>query len=106
MADAVNCAKSGQKLPEGYYNLQLLLPEPIAAEVLEAAGGDESDPVWWEALCRPSRKLRVGQLVCAIGTPGCLDGPKLKDMPPYSAWIGKEDNEKKWIKCRWARNAA
>jgi len=25
MADAVACAKSGQKLPEGYYNVQLML---------------------------------------------------------------------------------
>jgi uncharacterized protein involved in oxidation of intracellular sulfur len=25
MADAVACAKSGQKVPEGYYNLQLML---------------------------------------------------------------------------------
>ncbi|MCC6623737.1 MAG: hypothetical protein IT385_20935 [Deltaproteobacteria bacterium] len=37
--------------------------------------------------------------VCAIGTPGCLDGPKLKDTVPYSTWIGSKDNEKKWIKC-------
>jgi uncharacterized protein involved in oxidation of intracellular sulfur len=25
MADAVGCARSGQKVPEGYYNLQLML---------------------------------------------------------------------------------
>ena len=25
MADAVGCAKAGQKVPEGYYNLQLML---------------------------------------------------------------------------------
>lgn len=25
MADAVGCAKTGQKVPEGYYNLQLML---------------------------------------------------------------------------------
>ncbi|MFO0748734.1 MAG: hypothetical protein U1F43_24185 [Myxococcota bacterium] len=37
--------------------------------------------------------------VCAIGTPGCVDGPKLKDTVPYSTWIGTKDNEKKWIKC-------
>jgi hypothetical protein len=36
--------------------------------------------------------------VCAIGTPGCLDGPKMKDLPPFSAWVGKEKNEKVYIK--------
>lgn len=44
---------------------EVLLLEPIAAEVVEAAGGDESDAVWWQALCRPSRKLGVGQVVRA-----------------------------------------
>jgi S-adenosylmethionine:tRNA ribosyltransferase-isomerase len=44
---------------------EVLLLEPIPAEVVEAAGGDESDPEWWQALCRPSRKLRVGQIVRA-----------------------------------------
>lgn len=44
---------------------EVLLLEPISAEVLEAAGGDETDPQWWQALCRPSRKLRVGQVVRA-----------------------------------------
>lgn len=44
---------------------EVLLLEPIADEVLEAAGGTDEDPQWWEALCRPSRKLRVGQVVRA-----------------------------------------
>ena len=29
MADAVTCAKAGQKVPEGYYNLQLMLGKVI-----------------------------------------------------------------------------
>lgn len=29
MADAVTCAKSGQKVPEGYYNVQLMLGKII-----------------------------------------------------------------------------
>ena len=29
MADAVACAKSGQKVPEGYYNVQLMLGKVI-----------------------------------------------------------------------------
>ena len=34
--------------------------------------------------------------VSAIGTPGCLDGPKLKDC--YVGWIGTESNENAYIK--------
>ena len=30
MADAVACAKSGQKVPEGYYNVQLMLGKGAA----------------------------------------------------------------------------
>ena len=44
---------------------EVLLLEPIDAAVLEAAGADDEDPEWWEALCRPSRKLAVGQIVRA-----------------------------------------
>ena len=29
MADAVGCAKAGQKVPEGYYNMQLMLNKII-----------------------------------------------------------------------------
>jgi len=29
MADAVTCAKAGQKVPEGYYNIQLMLGKVI-----------------------------------------------------------------------------
>lgn len=29
MADAVACAKAGQKLPEGYYNIQLMLGKVV-----------------------------------------------------------------------------
>lgn len=36
--------------------------------------------------------------VSAIGTPGCLDGPKLKDLPPFSTWIGTKKNDKVYIK--------
>jgi S-adenosylmethionine:tRNA ribosyltransferase-isomerase len=44
---------------------EVLLLEPVDPAVVEAAGGTDDDPQWWEALCRPSRKLRVGQRVRA-----------------------------------------
>lgn len=35
MADAVNCAKAGQKVPQGFYNLELMLKSVIrTGEVL------------------------------------------------------------------------
>jgi len=35
MADAVTCAKAGQKVPEGYYNAQLMLGKIVrSGEVL------------------------------------------------------------------------
>ncbi len=44
---------------------EVLLLEPLDAAVVEAAGGDERDHGWWQALCRPSRRLRVGAVVPA-----------------------------------------
>jgi uncharacterized protein involved in oxidation of intracellular sulfur len=35
MADAVACAKSGQKVPEGYYNLQLMLGKVLLAQLAD-----------------------------------------------------------------------
>ncbi len=50
---------------------EVLLLEPIDDAVLEAAGGEESDSGWWQALVRPSRKLRAGQVVdAATGSSG------------------------------------
>jgi uncharacterized protein involved in oxidation of intracellular sulfur len=31
MGDAVSCAKSGQKVPEGYYNLELMIGKAVRA---------------------------------------------------------------------------
>ncbi len=44
---------------------EVLLLEPVDPAILEAAGAVEDDPEWWQALCRPSRKLQVGQVVQA-----------------------------------------
>ncbi len=44
---------------------EVLLLEPLDAAVVEAAGGDERDHGWWQALCRPSRKLGIGEVVPA-----------------------------------------
>lgn len=50
MADAVGCAKSGQKVPEGYYNMQLMLGKvlrkgevALCGTCMDARGLTEAD---------------------------------------------------------------
>jgi len=38
MADAVSCAKSGQKVPQGFYNLELMLKSVLRAGEVLACG--------------------------------------------------------------------
>lgn len=38
MADAVGCAKSGQKVPEGYYNVQLMLNKVLRKGSVQLCG--------------------------------------------------------------------
>lgn len=52
MADAVGCAKAGQKVPEGYYNVQLMLGKllrkgevALCGTCMDARGLDQSDMV-------------------------------------------------------------
>ncbi|HLF30794.1 MAG TPA: DsrE family protein [Xanthomonadales bacterium] len=52
MADAVACAKSGQKVPEGYYNVQLMLGKVVrkgelalCGTCMDARGLSEADVV-------------------------------------------------------------
>ncbi|MDP3626306.1 MAG: DsrE family protein [Hydrogenophaga sp.] len=52
MADAVGCAKAGQKVPEGYYNVQLMLVKvlrkgevALCGTCMDARGLSESDMV-------------------------------------------------------------
>jgi len=52
MADAVACAKSGQKVPEGYYNLQLMLGKVLRKGDVGLCG-----------TCMDARGLRDEELV-------------------------------------------
>jgi len=52
MADAVGCAKSGQKVPDGYYNVQLMLNKvlrkgelALCATCMDARGLTEADMI-------------------------------------------------------------
>jgi uncharacterized protein involved in oxidation of intracellular sulfur len=52
MADAVACAKSGQKVPEGYYNVQLMLGKVVRKGEVALCG-----------TCMDARSLREGEVI-------------------------------------------
>jgi uncharacterized protein involved in oxidation of intracellular sulfur len=52
MADAVGCAKSGQRVPEGYYNLQLMLAKVLRKGEVGLCG-----------TCMDARGLRDEELI-------------------------------------------
>ena len=52
MADAVGCAKSGQKVPEGYYNVQLMLGKVLRKGEVGLCG-----------TCMDARGLRDDELI-------------------------------------------
>lgn len=52
LADAVTCAKSGQKVPEGYYNIQLMLGKVLRKGEVALCG-----------TCMDARGLRDEELI-------------------------------------------
>ena len=52
MADAVTCAKTGQKVPEGYYNVQLMLGKIVRSGEVLLCG-----------TCMDARGLRADEII-------------------------------------------
>lgn len=71
MADAVTCAKSGQKVPEGYYNVQLML-DKIAKNGEVALCGT----------CMDARGLMAEELMA---------GTKRGSMAQFADWTVEAD---------------
>lgn len=71
MADAVTCAKSGQKVPEGYYNVQLML-DKIARNGEVALCGT----------CMDARGLMAEEL---------MEGTKRGSMAQFADWTVEAD---------------
>ena len=71
MADAVTCAKSGQKVPEGYYNVQLML-DKIAGNGEVALCGT----------CMDARGLMAEEL---------MEGTKRGSMAQFADWTVEAD---------------
>ena len=72
MGDAASCAKSGQKVPEGYYNLQLMLGKVLRKGELALCG-----------TCMDARGITDADLV-----QGALRGT-MDILTEWTQWAGK-----------------
>lgn len=71
MADAVTCAKSGQKVPEGYYNVQIMLGKVVRKGQVALCG-----------TCMDARGLRDEELI---------DGSKRGTLAQLAEWTAEAD---------------
>jgi uncharacterized protein involved in oxidation of intracellular sulfur len=71
MADAVGCAKSGQKVPEGYYNVQIMLGKVARKGEVGLCG-----------TCMDARGLRDDELI---------DGAKRGTLVQLADWTAEAD---------------
>lgn len=71
LADAVTCAKSGQKVPEGYYNVQLMLGKVLRKGAVALCG-----------TCMDARGLRDDELV---------EGAQRSTLAQLADWTAEAD---------------
>jgi uncharacterized protein involved in oxidation of intracellular sulfur len=71
MADAVGCAKSGQKVPEGYYNVQIMLGRVARKGEVGLCG-----------TCMDARGLRDEELI---------DGTRRGTLAQLADWTAEAD---------------
>lgn len=71
MADAVGCAKNGQKVPEGYYNVQLMLGKVLRKGEVGLCG-----------TCMDARGLSDDELI---------DGARRGTMAQLAEWTAEAD---------------
>ena len=71
MADAVTCAKSGQKVPEGYYNVQIMLGKVARKGEIGLCG-----------TCMDARGLRDDELI---------EGAKRGTLVQLADWTAEAD---------------
>jgi uncharacterized protein involved in oxidation of intracellular sulfur len=71
MADAVACAKAGQKVPEGYYNLQLMLGKVLRKGEVALCG-----------TCMDARGLDAAELV---------EGTQRSTLAQLADWTAEAD---------------
>ena len=71
MADAVGCAKDGQKVPEGYYNVQIMLGKLLRKGEVGLCG-----------TCMDARGMRDDELI---------DGARRSTLAQLADWTAKAD---------------
>jgi uncharacterized protein involved in oxidation of intracellular sulfur len=71
LADAVGCAKAGQKVPEGYYNLQAMLGKVLRKGEVALCG-----------TCMDARGLTAGELV---------EGARQGTLAQLAEWTAEAD---------------
>lgn len=71
IADAVGCAKAGQKVPEGYYNVQIMLGNILRKGELALCG-----------TCMDARGLVESELV---------DGARRSTLAELAQWTAEAD---------------
>lgn len=71
MADAVFCAKSGQKVPEGYYNIQLMLSQVARKGAVGLCG-----------TCMDARGMAEAEMI---------DGAKRSTLAELTDWTAAAD---------------
>ena len=71
MADAVTCAKSGQKVPQGFYNIELMLKSVARSGEVLACG-----------TCMDARGLTDDDIV---------QGARRSTMPELAEWVVDSD---------------
>ena len=71
MADAVGCAKSGQKVPEGYYNVQIMLGKVLRKGEVALCG-----------TCMDARGLRDEEVI---------DGARRSTLAQLADWTAEAD---------------
>ena len=71
MADAVGCAKNGQKVPEGYYNVQIMLGKVLRKGEVGLCG-----------TCMDARGLRDEDMI---------DGARRSTLAHLAGWTAEAD---------------
>ena len=71
MADAVGCAKDGQKVPEGYYNVQIMLGKVLRKGEVGLCG-----------TCMDARGMRDDELI---------DGARRSTLAQLADWTAEAD---------------